>query len=153
MSKIEKEFFSKGKQFCTGELDPPILRMQQELHRFYRILRIKWYFLDQHDKRSELEKRFYQKSSWEPPKACAEIENMISRLQEKFDRWKPPRWIKDNLRKEERQFMKSMKENKDIIYMWEDKGPSFTKMTRNQYITAGEKELGNDKKQIFNKLG
>jgi hypothetical protein len=28
--------------------------------------------------------------------------------------------------------------------MWEDKGPSFVKMTREQYVTAGEKELEKD---------
>ena len=29
------------------------------------------------------------------------------------------------------------------LYKWEDKGPSFTKMTRQQYISAGEHELEN----------
>ena len=29
------------------------------------------------------------------------IEDMISRLQEKFDEWKPPKFCKDNLSKEE----------------------------------------------------
>ena len=36
-----------------------------------------------------------------------------------------------------------MKTNDDMIYKWEDKGPSFTKMTKMQYIRAGEKELEN----------
>ena len=36
-----------------------------------------------------------------------------------------------------------MKEDDEIIYKWEDKGPSFTKMNTNQYIEAGEKELQN----------
>ena len=117
--------------------------MQDELNRFFRILRIKWKFYDQPDKRTELEKAFYQKSSWEPPKACKEIEDMINKIQELFDRWAPPRHIKDNLTKEERKFLKDLKEDDEIIYKWEDKGPSFTKMNTNQYIEAGEKELQN----------
>ena len=36
-----------------------------------------------------------------------------------------------------------MKEDDDIIYKWEDKGPSFTKMKMNQYVEAGEIELKN----------
>ena len=134
VTEVEKSLLSKGKQFCPVELDPPIVRMQRELNTFYRILRLKWFFQNQSDKRSDLEKKFYQKSDWDPPKACVEIESMIERLQEKFDGWKPPRWIPDNLSKQERSFLKNLKENKEIVYMWEDKGPSFTKMTYQQYI-------------------
>ena len=32
-----------------------------------------------------------------------------------------------------------------MVYMVEDKGPSFTKMTTKQYIDSGEKELENEK--------
>jgi hypothetical protein len=145
VTEVEKALFSKGQKFCPVERDPPIVRMQRELQRFYRILRIKWHFDDQPDTRSELEKNFYQKSNWQPPKACTEIENFISRLQEKFDSWKPPRWIKDNLTKGERKFLKDIRDKEDIVYMWEDKGPSFTKMSREQYISSGEKELENVK--------
>ena len=53
--------------------------------------------------------------------------------------------MEDNLSKNERKVLKEMKQKKDIIYMWEDKGLSFTKMTRNQYVSAGEKELESDK--------
>ena len=119
--------------------------MQNELNRFYRILRIKWTFYDQPDKRTELEKAFYEKSSWEPPKACKEIENLIAKVQESFDKWTPPRFIKDNLSKGERKFLQNLKEKDDITYKWEDKGPSFTKMNVKQYIEAGENELENTK--------
>ena len=86
----EYALFSKGKQFAPVELDPPIIRMQRELNRFYRILRIKWEFYEKPDTRSELERKFYQKSDWEPPKASVEIENFITDIQHKFDTWKPP---------------------------------------------------------------
>ena len=145
ISKAEETLFLKGKKFCPTEKDPPMIRIQRELNKFYRSLRLEWIFKGQKDGRTEMEKTFYEKSNWNPPKACSEVENFISRLQEKFDRWKPPKFLKDNLSNEERRFLKSLKENDDIIYMWEDKGPSFVKMTKNQYLQAGEKELDNEK--------
>ena len=36
-----------------------------------------------------------------------------------------------------------MNEKEDIVYKWEDKGPSFTKMNVTQYFEAGDKELDN----------
>ena len=44
---------------------------------------------------------------------------------------------------EERSFLKKIKENDEVMYMWEDKGPSFTKIEVGKYIQAGERELGN----------
>ena len=77
-----------------------------------------WVFDGKPDSRTELEKVFYNNSTWEPPNAG-----------------------KYNLTKCEFNFLKDLKENDDVIYKWEDKGPSFTKMTKNQYTEAGEKEL------------
>ena len=144
VTDVEEGLFSKGKKFCPVELDPPLARFQNELNAFYRNLRIQWIFQDKPDKRSDLEKQFYEKSDWEPPPACLEIENMISRIQENFDKWSPPKHIKDNLTKSERDFLKNVLKNPDIVYMWEDKGASFTKLNRDQYILLGEKELEND---------
>ena len=88
-----------------------------------------------------MEKVFYEKSSWKPLRAWKEIEDLIKNLQDKFDEWTRPKYIKDNLSREERKFIKNLKENDDIIYKWEDKGPSFVKMTKEQYVDSGEKEL------------
>ena len=38
----------------------------------------------------------------------------------------PPRWLKDNLTVDERRLLKDIKKDKETMYMWEDKGPSFT---------------------------
>ena len=128
VTEDEVSLLSKGQKFTLVELDPPLIRMQKELSRFFRMIRIKWAFRGKTDKRTELEKKFYEKSSWEPPSASIELENFIKNVQTKFDNWKPPRFIKDNVSKGERKFIKNM--NDEIIYMIEDKGPSFTKMTK-----------------------
>ena len=104
LSKVEESLFLKGKKFCPVEKDPPIIRMQRELNAFFRHLRIQWQFHGKEDGRSEMEKKFYLKSNWKPPKAGVEVENFIQRMQEKFNKWKPPRFVKDNLKSEERKF-------------------------------------------------
>ena len=144
VSVTEAVLLGKGKKFCPVELDPPIIRMQSELNRFFRMIRINWHFDGQDDSRTNLEKEFYQKSSWEPPKACKEIENFIEKFQENFDKWTPPKYIKDNISREERKILKNIQNENDIVYKWEDKGPSFTKMSAAQYIEAGEEELKNE---------
>ena len=40
VTEVEKMLFSKGKKFCPVEVDPPIVRLQRELNRFYRTLRL-----------------------------------------------------------------------------------------------------------------
>ena len=141
VSEAEESLLSKGQKFSPVELDPPMIRMQKELNRFFRLIRIKWAFREKTDSRSEIEKKFYEKSDWEPPSASKELENFISSIQTKFDKWTPPRFIKDNITREERNFIKNLDE--EMVYMVEDKGPSFTKMTKTQYLQAGEKELEN----------
>ena len=73
MTAVEESLFLKGKKFCPVEKDPPIIRMQTKLNNFFRNMRIEWFFRGQEDKRSELERKFYPKSDWCPPKACVEI--------------------------------------------------------------------------------
>ena len=89
VTEVEDKLFARGKNFCPVELNPPFVRMQKELDAFFRILRIKWHFLDQQDTRSSLETKFYLKSDWMPPRACGELETFISQIQQKFDKWRP----------------------------------------------------------------
>ena len=104
----EVSLLSKGQKFSLVELDPPLIRMQKELNRFFRMIRIKWTFRDKIDERSEIERKFYEKSNWEPPAASKELENFIKNIQTKFDSWKPPRFIKDNVTRGEREFIKKI---------------------------------------------
>ena len=71
-------------------------------------------------------------------------------MQEKFYKWKPPRYIKDNLSKEERNLIKQLKENDNIVYKWEDKGPSFVKMTKEQYLNSGKTYINKFKMILVN---
>ena len=108
--------------------------MQAELNRFFRMLRIKWFFDGKPATSSELEKVFYVNSSWEPPKAGKEVEDLIRNIQTKFDKWNPPRFISDNLNRDDRKLLKDIGENNNVVYKWEDKGPSVTKMNKVKYM-------------------
>ena len=59
---------------------------------------------------------------------------IVADKEKKFDQWKPQRFVKDNLSRKEREFLTNLRENSETIYMWEDKGPSFVKMKRKQYM-------------------
>ena len=80
-----------------------------------------------------MEKVFYEKSSWEPLRACKEIEDLIKNLQDKFDKWTPPKYIKDNLSKEERNLIKQLKENDNIVYKCENDQRTIFKFKTNLY--------------------
>ena len=58
VSVNEVNLLSKGQKFCPVELDPPVVRMQRELDRFYRLIRLDWVFCGKTDERTELEKKF-----------------------------------------------------------------------------------------------
>ena len=42
--------------------------------------------------------------------ACIEQENFINHIQEKFYKWTPPKFIKDNITKSEQNFMNNWKQ-------------------------------------------
>ena len=65
-------------------------------------------------------------TKWQPPSASTEMEDFISCIEEHFDKWKPPKMINDNLYTEERNLIKEIKSNDDVIYSSEVKGPSFS---------------------------
>ena len=46
VTDAEHSLSSKGQKFCPVELDPPVIRMQNELNKFFRLIRIKWAFRD-----------------------------------------------------------------------------------------------------------
>ena len=93
-----------------------------------------------------MEKKFYQPNpEYNPTVYSASLETFKKAFQAEYDKWKPPRFIEDNLTKDERRTLKNIKKNNNIIYKWEDKGSSFTKMNRNDYVKVGEESLQNGK--------
>ena len=145
-SKEEERLLNRNRKFAPMELDPPQLRNQQELDRWLRSLHLQYQFFDQPDSRSELEKKFYQPNkNYEPSIVSYHLETFKGAMQREYDQWKPPRYIKDNISRGERAFLREARKDDSVIYKWEDKGSSFTKMDKVDYVQVGEKNLENSK--------
>ena len=146
ISKAEEKLLNRNRKFAPMELDPPQLRNQQELDRWIRSLHLQYQFFDQPDTTSEIEKKFYQPNkSYEPSIDSHHLETFKSAMQREYDQWKPPRYVKDNISREEREFLKEARKDDSIVYKWEDKGSSFTKMDKADYVRVGEENLKNSR--------
>ena len=91
-------FLSLGAKFTPVQLDIDRVQLEKDLESWFRRLRIKEYFGDKKDERTNEEKRFYLSSNWTPPKGrCPPLDMFIYRMRQKFDNWIPPRRIRDNM--------------------------------------------------------
>ena len=115
ISKAEEKLLNRNRKFAPMELDPPQLRNQQELDRWIRSLHLQYQFFDQPDTTSEIEKKFYQPNkSYEPSIVSHHLETFKSAMQREYDQWKPPRYVKDNISREEREFLKEARKDEEL---------------------------------------
>ena len=100
LSKSEIELLELGKKFCPVEKDIDRARFQKDLNDGFRRMEIADYFHPDEDTRTDEEKRFYTPNpGWRPPgwgvsKSLSKHNQIV---QHKFDQWKQPVRIKDNL--------------------------------------------------------
>jgi acid phosphatase class B len=84
---------------------------------------LRLWFAEQKDERSEEEKRFYLKRNWTPPpKYFPECDVFWKRINEKLDKWKPPKRINSNLSRLENEGKKFVTKDTSHVYKVEDKG-------------------------------
>ena len=102
-----------GPKACPVELDINSARLDGEIHSFFRRLRLTEHFKDKEDLRSIEEKRFYTKKlDFLPePGKSAPLDMFIFEFLQKWNSWKPPRRIKDDLNKLERKGNNMIKED------------------------------------------
>ena len=60
-------FLSLGAKFTPVQLDIDRVQLEKDLESWFRRLRIKEYFGDKKDERTNEEQRFYLSSNWTPP--------------------------------------------------------------------------------------
>ncbi|XP_021340551.1 uncharacterized protein LOC110441668 [Mizuhopecten yessoensis] len=127
------------------------------MDRFYRLLRRRVYFAndrdpdDVEDTPSEeslvapLINPFKHKSKWNPhPSRVPALEAFISAVKEEVAvHLNNTQTTKDNLSPLERQALKSLKNNSDIVIKPADKGCAVVKMNRDDYIQAN-RQLSNE---------
>ncbi|XP_021361868.1 uncharacterized protein LOC110455809 [Mizuhopecten yessoensis] len=128
------------------------------MDRFYRLLRLRVYFAndpdpdDVEDTPSEespvapLINPFKHKSKWNPPPSrVPALEAFISAVKEEVTaHLNHTQTTKDNLSPLERQALKSLKNNSDIVIKPADKGCEVVIMNRDDYIQEANRQLSNE---------
>nr|XP_054771033.1 low affinity immunoglobulin epsilon Fc receptor-like [Lytechinus pictus] len=140
--KIETSLLSKGLKFCPTPPEVEQIALSQDLSTFYRRIRLKEFFLDEPPSDPE---PFYRKSTWTPPKnRVPSLETYIQAVSSQVCSTDTlDTRAHDNLPREERQALSSLKNRSDIIIKPADKGSAVVVMDRQQYIDEAMKHLNN----------
>ena len=144
LDKDEKDILELGPKFCPVEIDLDRSRLQKEINEGFRRMKIKDFFHPDEDSRTDEQKRFYVKNTdWDPPAArvnkSLDVFNMI--VQNKFDNWKQPVGVKDNLSVAQRKALKSLSNDERIDIKLDDKSGSFVVADKKDYISAASNDL------------
>ncbi|XP_041461177.1 uncharacterized protein LOC121412433 [Lytechinus variegatus] len=140
--KIETSLLSKGLKFCPTPPEVEQIALSQDLSTFYRRIRLKEFFLDEPPSDPE---PFYRKSTWTPPKnRVPSLETYIQAVSSQVCSTDTlDTRAHDNLPREERHALSSLKNRSDIIIKPADKGSAVVVMDRQQYIDEAMKHLNN----------
>lgn len=87
--------------------------------------------------------RFQEKSDWQPPKQCRDLETAIRAIESDIASHKPNSHHNPNLTKQERGALRSLQSNDDIVIKPADKGSAVVIMDRDHYISEAERQLHN----------
>ena len=142
LSPAETSLLSKGLKFCPTPPTADQIALSQDLSSFYRRIRLKEFFLDEPPSEPE---PFRPSSSWIPPKnrvPCLETYIQAVSSQVRSSNFSDNR-SHDNLPREERQALSSLRTRTDIIIKPADKGSAVVVMDRQQYIDEAMRQLNN----------
>ncbi|XP_063960267.1 uncharacterized protein LOC129266549 [Lytechinus pictus] len=139
LSQAETSLLSKGLKFCPTPPEVEQIALSQDLSTFYRRIRLKEFCLDAPPSDPE---PFYKKSTWIPPKnRVPSLETYIQAVSSQVRSTDTlDTRAHDNLPREERQALSSLKNRSDIIIKPADKGSAVVVMDRNT-----ESDNGNGK--------
>ena len=141
LSPAESSLLSKGLKFCPTPPEVNQIELNHDLSRFYRTIRLKEFFVDEPPSAPE---PFRQKSSWVPPKnRVPALETYVQAVNSQVLSSDTPITTHDNLPREERKALTSLKNRTDIIIKPADKGSAVVVMDRQQYIDEAMKHLDN----------
>ena len=117
---------SLGPQFCPIKKDVDRARIQSDLNAGFRRMRLAYHFHPSEDKRTEEEKRFYLKKSYDPGRGNNKYLDVHQDfVQQKFDDWKAPLRIKDNMCPHMREALEELRKDKKRDIKLDDKSGCF----------------------------
>ena len=138
-------FLSLGPKFCPTPPEVDIYGLKKDLWEAERRCRLRLWFADQDDQRSEEEIRFYLNRKWTPPpKTFPECDIFWKRINEKLDKWTPPKRIRSNLTPLENKGKKFVQNDTTHVYKVEDKGSSICRIKLGWYENNVIQNLNNN---------
>jgi len=135
----QRKILEKGLSYVPTAYPKPS-QVEGDLKEFYRKIQLFDYF----DGCGSDQRQFIPKSTWKPPKNRISIETLefITSTREKITRI-PFLKNKSNLTKTERQAIRELKDNRDIIIKPADKGSNIVILDRQQYLLEAHRQLDN----------
>ena len=147
LSTSEISVLSKGLSFCPKPPRIESFQLRQDLARFIRRLRLKEYFFCEDDNDNEYSP-FRKRSHWTPPpNRNMALETYIKALMKDFEKelhQRPKKFYRDNLTKDEREALFSLKTRTDIVIKRADKGSATVVMSRENYVREVMRQLDNE---------
>ena len=141
LSEPEISLLSKGLRFIPTPTSINFAEIKEDLEKFGRNLRLKWYFRDSEENFSY--DLFKPKSTFNPRKVDASIEIYLSRLEEELENISNNyKSGFNNLTSDERKALYSLKNDKSIIIKGADKGSAVIVWDREDYIKEADSQLG-----------
>ena len=145
----EISLLSKGLKFVPTPFSVNKAILKEELERFGRFLRLKWFF--RNEESNENYNRFKKKSKFNPKGKDASIEIYLSRLEEEI--MNLDFHLKyHNLSKGERAALKSLKDDTSIVIKQADKGSAVVVWDRDDYLRKAESQPGDSKMTLSARL-
>ena len=137
-SDAEFAVLGKGLKFIAIPKDPQANQLDRDTKQFMRKMRIR-YIMSK--KRAKQTHKFKKASNWTPLSTpCLDLENYLESTRLELSKIKT-RNIHDNLTKNERQAIKSLKEKKHLVFQKPDKSRGIVVINKTDYIHEGETML------------
>ena len=162
----EIQILGKGLKFCPTQLVTDAGESRKDLDDFHKRLRTKQFFeksnLSRNGKTTQLKSKpltgkmspygnctdflkLKRKSTWRPPTGSANLETFISVNEMELGKSHHPRNPKQNITTGERQAIKTLSNNKEIVIKPADKGGAIVVQNTSDYIIEAERQLGDIK--------
>ena len=143
LSVAQIQALEKGITFCPSPGPPEITKCWDDLHEFFRRLRITRYFEDVEDT-PQTRTPFRLKSQWTPPEGNDPfLDAYIKAVKTHFLTLEFHNTGKPNLRRAEYQGLLKLKTNPEITIKKADKGSAIVVMNTCDYIAEAERQLSN----------
>ena len=165
LSNTELSLLEKGLSFCPTPGEPHMGDLRRDLDKFHRNLRINTFFdpdnngamqnpparnISALEKEIRTSKVLKPNRQWEPPNGPISLEAFILNNENDLNKTTVRAPRSHNLNKVQKQALKTLKDNRDIVIKQADKGGGTVIQNRDDYIKEGERQLSD--KNFYAKL-